>query len=696
MAKRTRTVDQLPPNMEEIEDPEKAEEAIEQLRETIRIHNYHYYVEDAPRISDAEYDRLMQALQKLEEAFPEFKSPTSPTQRVGGEPLSEFGLVEHPVPMLSLQAVYDEEKVLRFDQNVRKALGQKQVEYVIEPKYDGASIELTYEKGILKLAGTRGDGETGENITANIKTIREVPLQLLSKDGGEPPDLLVVRGEVYMRKDEFKVFNQRRDQEESSTFANPRNAAAGSLRQLDPRVTEQRPLHTFIYQVVVCEPCDLRTQWESLEVLGKWGLRTNLTESRKVQGIQKCLDYYHNLDGKRDELPYEIDGVVFKVNHFSSQEKLGARTREPRWAIALKFKPRQATTRLEDIVVQVGRVGNLTPVAILQPVSIGGVEVSRASLHNQSEIERKDIRIGDRVLVERAGDVIPQVVMSFPEERDGSEREFHMPEKCPVCGTQIVMSEDKKQTRCPNLNCPAQISLRLQHFASRQAMDITGIGEKTAQRLVDTSLITRLSDLYRLQEEDLSGLEGLGRKSAQKLVEEIEASKKTSLVRFLIGLSIPNVGEHAARLLAEHFKNLDDLMQAGEAQLQKIPSIGLEVAESLTGFFGEKKNQETIAAMRAAGLRLENPFFHAGRGPLKDITFVFTGKLERLTREQAEALVESQGGDTASSVSNSTDYLVAGPGAGSKLEQARRNKVKVLDEAQFVDFLKQHGADLET
>jgi DNA ligase (NAD+) len=512
-------------SVEDLETLDDARQAINELRQAIRFHNYRYYVLGDPVISDAQYDRLMRELRTLEEKYPELESPDSPTQQVGGEPQVELGLVEHPIPMMSLRAVYEPQEVRNFERTCRQELERDTIVYSAEPKYDGAAVELVYQEGSLEVAATRGDGATGEDITANIRTIREVPLRLIEGGGRAVPNRLVVRGEVYMRIDEFNQLNEQREAKGESRFANPRNAAAGSLRQLDPNITAARPLHIFLYQIAECQGCGLESQWEALHSLQAWGLKVNLQSSKLCQGVEACLQYQEQMGEQRDSLPYEIDGVVFKVDDLSAQEMLGVRSRDPRWALALKFPPRRTTTSVNDIQVQVGRIGNLTPVAILEPVNIGGVEVSRASLHNQSEIERKDIRIGDQVLVERAGDVIPQVVKPIKDARDGSERKFSLPQNCPVCGSKVVMSQDKKQARCPNVNCAAQIRLRIQHFGSLRAMDIDGLGEKRAQQLVDQALVRRLHELYELSQEDLLSLPGFAEQSAENLYQEIQASK---------------------------------------------------------------------------------------------------------------------------------------------------------------------------
>jgi DNA ligase (NAD+) len=563
-------------DLESMNTKEEAETALKKLREAVRYHNYRYYVLDDPIISDAEYDRLMADLQALEEKFPELLSPDSPTQQIGGPPREELGSVPHPVPMLSLKTAYREDDVKNFDKNCREKLNRQAVDYMAEPKYDGLAVELIYERGRLALASTRGNGVTGEDITANIKTLKEVPLVLLAHDGQIPPPRLVVRGEVYMRKDEFKGLNRQREEAGENLFANPRNAAAGSLRQLDPKVTARRPLHIFFYELVESEGRTFKTQEEVLRTLITWGLKVNQEKSQLCSGIEEAIRYYQAMAEVRDELEYEIDGVVFKVNNLSDREELGFRTRDPRWALAYKFEARQMNTVIRDIEVNVGRTGVLTPVAILEPVRLGGVEVGRATLHNQSEIERKDIRIGDTVLVERAGDVIPYVVKSMKENRNGSERTFHIPDHCPVCGSAVIMSEDRKRASCTGLTCVAQLRKHISHFASKGGMDIDGLGEKMAEQLVDTGRVRNLSSIYRLRKENLLSLERMGDKSADNLLRAIERSKERTLDRFLFALGIPQVGEHMARVLAEHFRSIDDLMGASAEDLQRIHEIGPE------------------------------------------------------------------------------------------------------------------------
>ncbi len=678
-------------DIHKIKNNDQAKFAIDALRDALRYHNYQYYVLDDPVVSDAEYDKLMQQLLQLETAYPDFFDPNSPTQRVSGEVKEELGTVQHPRPMLSLKAVYNNSEVESFDETCRKELQEQEVEYVTEPKYDGLSIELIYEDGKLSTAATRGDGYTGEDVLNNVKTISEIPLKLRS-DSRSIPATIAVRGEVYMRIDEFNEFNKQREKNDEEPFANPRNAAAGSLRQLNSQVTAQRPLHAFIYEILDCDGCDFNTHWEELLAFKDWGLKVNLTRSKECRDIHEALIYYKEMERDRDHLPYEIDGVVFKINNLNYREQLGVRQRDPRWAIAYKFKPRQATTKLQDIKVQVGRTGKLTPVAILRPVHIGGVEVSRASLHNQSEIDRKDIRIGDTVLVERAGDVIPYVVKPIKDERDGSEKIFEIPEHCPVCHSDVIMSEDKKTTRCTNMNCPAQIRERIVHFTQKAAMNIQGLGKKRVIQLMNAGLVKSISSIYDLKKDDIAQLEGYAEKSADNLIDEIEKSKQQSLQKFIYALGIPLIGEHLAQVLAENYQTLKDLEQASLDELQKIYEIGPEVAESLTVFFSQDENKDQIEKILDAGVTLTNPSYRksAGKLPLDGKRFVFTGALEKWKRDEAQRLVEELGARATSSVSKETDYVVAGKDPGSKLDKAKKNDVKILTEQKFENLLNEY------
>ncbi|MFW9848685.1 MAG: NAD-dependent DNA ligase LigA [Candidatus Thorarchaeota archaeon] len=671
-----------------ISSKKEAKEAMERLSSAIRYHNRMYYGLDNPVITDAEYDKLLLDLIALEEKFPDHIDPNSPTQRVGEEPRSSLAKVTHTIPMVSLKTVYDEETVLSFDNTCKSELKKKQVEYVAEPKFDGLAVELEYDENRLVLASTRGDGITGEDVTANVRTIKDVPLILQSIGKEPPPKRLIVRGEVYMDITDFDKLNKERTENEEPEFANPRNAAAGSLRQLDPQITASRPLRIYVYGITEAEGRNFKTHLEGFEALQNWGLRVNMKMTRLCHGIDEALKYHNEVEDIRDDLPYEIDGVVFKVNSIEEQTKLGMRSRDPRWAVAYKFKPRQATTKLNAITVQVGRTGRLTPVAELEPVKIGGVTVSRASLHNQSEIDRKDIRIGDTVIVERAGDVIPQVVKPIEDLRDGSETSFEMPSKCPVCGSIVSMSDDLKSSMCTNMNCPAQLRRGLSHFASRDGMDIEGLGSKRVNMLVDSGLVDSIPSLYRLKSEDLTSIERFGEISADSLIEQIQQSKNQPLDRVIFALGIPTVGRSTAGLLARKFHTIDELMNATEIQLLEIETIGPEIAANILDFFSSPEIQSMILELKDLGLDLTSKTVSSTGGSLEGLVFVFTGSLEKRPRSDTQKLVESLGGRASSSVSKNTDYVVAGPGAGSKLDKANKLGIKVITEAEFEELLK--------
>ena len=667
-----------------VEDLEAVKKRIEELREEIRKHDYHYYVLNQPLISDAEYDRLFRELQELEEKYPQFVTPDSPTQRVGAPPAEEFRPVRHAIPMLSLQNCFSEEEFLEWDRRVRRLLGGERPVYICEPKLDGLSVELVYENGVFTVGSTRGDGYVGEDVTRNLRTIRQIPLRLLPLNG-EVPRLLEVRGEVYMEKEDFKRLNREREEKGEPPFANPRNAAAGSLRQLDPNITARRPLKAFFYALGRAEGITIRSQEELLTTLSKLGLPVNPLW-RRCESPEEAIAFYHELLERRDELPYEADGVVVKVNDFSQREVLGEVSRAPRWAIAFKFPAEEATTRVLDIVVQVGRTGALTPVAILEPVEVSGVTVSRATLHNEDEVKRKDVRIGDWVVVRRAGEVIPEVVKSIPERRTGKEREFRMPDRCPVCGGPVVRPPGEVIHRCENLSCPARIKEAIRHFASRRAADIEGLGEKLVDQLVEKGLVKRISDLYHLRKEQLAALERMGEKSAQNLLDQLERSKGMSLARFIYALGIRYVGEHIAEVLAERFGSIDELARASYEELVGIPEIGPRIAQSIVDFFASEDNRRLIEELKAVGIdpRAERP---KEKGPLAGKTFVFTGRLSDMTREEAKRLVESLGGKVASSVSRKVDYVVVGEDPGSKLDRARALGITTLSEEEFKELV---------
>ncbi len=668
-----------------MKDKEKIKEEIERLRKEIEYHNYRYYVLNSPVISDAEYDRLFRRLQELEEKYPEFFDPNSPTQRVGAKPVEAFGVVEHRIPMLSLSNAFSEEEMIEFDKRVKRFLGLPEdeiIEYVAEPKMDGTAISILYENGRFSRAATRGDGIRGEDVTSNVRTIRKVPMYLISDDT-PPPPVLEVRGEVFMEKEAFRKLNEERIKNGEEPFANPRNAAAGSLRQLDPRITAKRPLDIFFYGVGIVEGYEFKTQWELLEKLKSWGLKVNPL-SKVCRGVKEVLERHKYLESIREQLPYEIDGMVVKVNSIELQRALGEVSRSPRWAIAYKFPPTMESTQILDIIVQVGRTGTLTPVAILKPVRIGGAEVSRATLHNQDEIERKDIRIGDWVFVERAGDVIPEVVKVIKERRTGKEKPFRMPDKCPVCGAPVV--KEGAFHRCIGLSCPAQLKARLRHFASKRAMDIEGLGPKLIDQLVDKNLVKDPADLYTIPKEVWASLENMGDKSAENILNALEKSKDIELHRFIYALGIRHVGEHLSRVLAERFKKLENLYDVTEEELLQVPEIGPEVAKSIVEFFRSPENRKVIEKLLKNGIK-PRPVSEEEK-PLSGKVFVFTGALSSMTREEAKRLVEERGGKVASSVSRKVDYVVVGESPGSKLDKAKKLGIKTMNEEEFLKLVR--------
>ncbi len=666
---------------------EKARKRAAELRQEINEHNYRYYVLDSPTVSDAEYDTLMLELVGIEEEYPELVTPDSPTQRVGAAPAEELPQAAHRTPMLSLDTILTDEQIEAWVKMIQRTTDVEEPEFTAEPKFDGLSVELVYEGAVLTVASTRGDGYTGEEVTANVKTIKQVPLRLRKGDGGvEVPSLLEVRGEVYLAIADFEALNRERERNGEPAFANPRNAAAGSLRQLDSRITRSRPLSIWLYDVGVVEGAEFATQEDMLAALREWGLP--VCELNKVVTGEEGLRGYHaDLQEKRDGLPYEIDGVVYKVNDRSLHDALGSRTRSPRWAVAHKFPPRQQTTRLNDILWSVGRTGVVTPVAMLEPVNIGGVTVSRATLHNLDELDRKDVRIGDWVLVQRAGDVIPQVVMAIAERRTGDEKKPEPPHECPACKAETVRYEGDPFLRCPNLDCPAQIKGRIEHYASKLGMDIDGLGEKIVDQLVGTEMVKRLPDLYDLTAARVEEMDRMGPKSAQNLVAALEGSKKASLQRFLYSLGILHVGEGIAGVLARHFKSLRRVIDATEEDLARVAGVGPEIGRAVHDFFHEPQNRQTIEDLIAKGLEVEGAEVERTSDELAGKTFVFTGGLEGFTREEAGRLVEERGGTTTDSVSKKTSYVVAGSDPGAKLRKAEGLGVTVLDEEGFRELL---------
>lgn len=657
----------------------------------IRHHDHQYYALDAPEISDAAYDELFRDLQRLEEAHPELRQPDSPAQRIGTAPLDGFPTVRHTARMYSLDSAGSEEALYRFDTRLRKAVGDAaDVRYVLEPKLDGASVELVYKRGVLARASTRGDGERGEGITENVRTIRSVPLRLRDDTAPVPP-MVAVRGEVMMRIDAFERLNERLVAQGRAAFANPRNAAAGGLRQLDPAVTARRPLELYAYDVLAADGLEAATHREILETLRAWGLPVN-DLFREAVGPDEILAFHRELEAGRDDLGYEIDGLVVKLDDLAARERVGSTARHPRWAFAFKFPPRREVTRVIGIVPSVGRTGKITPVALMRPVELSGVTVSRATLHNREEVARKDIREGDRVRVQRAGDVIPQVVERIEEADRERGSPFRMPDQCPSCGTRLV--ERGPFTVCPNaFDCPAQLVGRLAHFGSRDALDIEGLGEETARLLVSEGLVRSLPALFELQAEQLLSFEGFGERSAGKLVQGIRKAADVELPRFLYGLGIPEVGTTVARTLAAHFGSLNDVRVADEEALAKVGGVGPRMAELIRAFFTEPHNAEMLDLLLNGAVRVGTTKAETA-SVLEGVAFVFTGGLLRLTRREAAGHVEALGGRVTSAVSGETNYVVAGENAGSKLARAEALGVEVLDEDGFVTLLRSHGADV--
>jgi len=670
-------------------DPKAPPEAVEraaELTETLRHHSYLYFVRNRPEISDEEFDTLFRELQDLEAEYPDLVTPDSPTQRVGVEPAEQFETVEHAVLMLSLDSSADRAALERFDERVRKALGE--VAWVIEPKLDGASVELVYGDGRLVRAATRGDGWRGEDITQNVRTISTVPLRLRGSKR-ETPAMLSLRAEVIMRIGAFEVLNARLLEEGGSPFANPRNAAAGSLRQLDPRITAARPLDIYVYDVLAVDGPRFATQRAILEALEAWGFPVN-EHSRPATTVDEIVGFHHDLESSRDDLDYEIDGVVVKLDDLASRDELGETSHHPRWAFAYKFPPRKEITRLLSIVPSVGRTGVVTPIAMMRPVELGGVTVSRANLHNREEVARKDIREGDRVRVQRAGDVIPQVIERIDEPDRERAGPWRMPERCPSCGTELEVKGP--YTFCPNLfECPAQLAGRIQHFASRYALDIEGLGDETSRLLVSVGLVKHVPDLFRLTVDDLLPLEGFAEKSATNLVGAIRAAREPELARFIYGLGIPEVGVTVARELARHFADFDAFRNADVEVLQAVDGIGPIMAETIVEFLGRTRVGELIDEL----LEFVTPVPPERIGDaLRGLRFVLTGGLERMTRHEAQAFLESLGAKVTSSVSRQTSYVVAGENPGSKLEKAETLGIAVLDEEGFVKLLGEHGVNV--
>jgi len=671
-----------------VADLDRIKERIEQLKAIINYHNYRYYVLDSPEISDAEYDELMRELKQLEEQYPQFLTPDSPTQRVGAAPVEAFGVVEHPLPLLSLGNVFSKEELLAWYNRTSKLVAGRQFNFTCEHKIDGLAVALTYVNGQLTTGATRGDGFHGEDITQNLRTIGSIPLSVTK----EAPPRFEVRGEVFLPKAGFKKLNQERAEEGLPLFANPRNAAAGSVRQLDPRITAKRPLDIYIYMLGYAEDkATPPTHWETMEYLKSLGFKIN-PNNALLTTIEQVEEYHHIWVEKKESLPYEADGIVVKVDSLDLQQRLGNIGHEPRWAIAYKFPAIQGTTHLIDIGISVGRTGTLNPYAILEPVSVGGVTIKQAALHNEDDIRRKDIRIGDTVIVQRAGEVIPEVVGPVVSKRSGQEQSFTMPPHCPVCGAEAVRPAGEVMTYCTNSACPAQVQERLEHFVSRGGMDIRGIGESQSAMLLREGLVKDVADLYDLKDkkEQLISLERMAEKSVTNILSAIEKSKDRPLSRVIFALGILHIGEEMAEVLAKHFGSIDRLANASKEELLSIPTIGAKIADSIIAFFKQEENKKIIQRLKDAGVRLEEEAAKAGELPLAGMEFVITGRLEAFSRQEAEARIKVLGGTTKDNVTRQTTYLVVGadPG-GSKLTRAQALGTKQLTEEELIQLLRQ-------
>jgi DNA ligase (NAD+) len=673
-----------------MKDVSKAKQRIAELREIINHHNYRYYVLDSPEISDSEYDELMRELRQFESEHPEFVTTDSPTQRVGAPPVETFGVVVHPQPLLSLANAFSYEELAAWHKRVSKLLGGRQFDLVCEPKIDGLAVALIYVDGLLVTGATRGDGYRGEDITQNLKTIRSIPLSVHK----EAPPRFEVRGEVYLPKAGFKKLNEERAKEELSLFANPRNAAAGSVRQLDSNITARRPLDIFVYGLGWAEGRAVPdTHWEIMQYVKSLGFKINPDIALR-HSLDEAEKYYQRWLESRDESPYEADGIVAKVNSIALQQELGTVAHEPRWALAYKFPAVQGTTKLIDIGINVGRTGSLNPYAILEPVRVGGVVISSAALHNEEDIHRKDIRMGDWVVVQRAGEVIPEIVESVVSRRTGKEKIFHMPGRCPVCGSEVIKPEGEAMHRCTNAACPSQALERIKHFVSRGAMDMDGVGEKLCQALFEAGLIKDAADLYYLTREQLLGMERMADKSASNVLNSIEKSKNRPLARVIFALGITHVGDQYAELLAERFRSIDDLAKASEEDLSTIATIGPKIAEGVVAFFRQERNRQIVERLRKAGVRLEAEKIEKAKPeelPLAGLEFVLTGKLESFSRSEAEAKIKALGGKAASDVTRKTSYVVVGADPGSKLAKAQKLGTKTIGETEFMDLLDRTG-----
>ncbi len=658
------------------------------LRQQINYHRKKYYVDAQPEISDYEYDMLEKELAAIESEFPELITPDSPTQRIGGEPVEEFATVPHTKPMLSLDNAYDVREIEEVDRRLRKLLGKESLDYVAELKIDGVSIAVRYVNGLLERGITRGDGMTGEDVTPNLRTIRSIPLRLL-KD----ITFLEVRGEVYMPRRAFKRMNREREKRGEPLFANPRNATAGSIRLLDQRITASRELDVYFWALANVRGLSVETHWEGLQEIRELGLKTNPT-SRLCGGVAEVIDYCREWEERKNGLPYDIDGVVIKLNRLELQEKAGSTSKFPRWALAYKYPAMQASTVVKDIIIQVGRTGALTPVADLEPVPLAGSVISRATLHNEEEVKRKDIRIGDTVIIEKGGEVIPKIVKVVESKRPKNARIFRMPDHCPVCKSKVFRPEDEAIARCTSASCPAKLKESILHFASRGAMDIEGLGDALVDQLLAHGIIEDFSSIYELKQEEIAELERMGKKSAENLIAEIEKSKNQPLSRLIFALGIRQIGERAAKILASRFHSLDRLAEASVEELQDIREIGPKMAESIKMFFSQKGNLELIQKLKKYGLKAEEKIKkRAEKEVFEGKTFVLTGTLEKYTREKATEIIESMGGKVSSSVSTKTDFVLAGVEAGSKLEKARKLGVKIIPESEFLRMLKRSGTE---
>ncbi|MGD2125634.1 MAG: NAD-dependent DNA ligase LigA [Desulfobacteraceae bacterium] len=666
---------------------QKIIERVNVLREAINHHNYLYYVLDSPEIPDAEYDRLFDELSALEKRYPQLISPDSPTQRVGAAPLEEFNTVRHSLPMLSLNKATSEPEFLDFHRRVRDLTKESRGEttYTVEPKFDGLAVELIYNMGVLSLGATRGDGLVGEDVTLNLRTVKSIPLRLMGK---QVPDLIEVRGEIMMNKKDFDQLNKAREKSGEPLFANPRNAAAGSVRQLDPKVTSTRPLNMLAYGTGRVEGKALTNHWDAILYLKQLGFKVS-QYAELCKNVEQVETYYDKILSLRNDLPYEIDGIVIKVNEFALQRTMGELSRSPRWAVAWKFPPQQEQTGVRDIIVSVGRTGALTPVAILEPVRVGGVEVSRATLHNEDEVRKKDVRIGDTVIIQRAGDVIPEVVKVIASKRTGKEKTFIMPDKCPICGSKVERPEGEAVHRCTGMACAAQIKENLFHFASKGAMDMDGLGHKFLEQMVDKGIIQDPADLYFLKKEDFMKMDRMGEKLAENLLNAIDKSRNRSLSNLIYALGIRNVGTHLAGVLAKHFKSIDRLAEQGIEDLTQIHEIGPIVAESIYNFFHNPKNLAVLEKLKKGGVTFPVEEAESVETPLAGQTFVLTGGLDAFTREEARAIIEDMGGRVSSSVSKKTDFVIIGTDPGSKYAKAQQLGIKTLNEDEFKKLIGQ-------